>query len=288
MARPGTVTVSSSTPSSYGRILPHGEIYLDPVHAELIGAEYEIMGADDSELKDPVTDPRQWVSPERYQQWKELVGQEESEREAAYEETEEEGEEGPLEDEEGPIEGPSESEGGGESYAPGGFGGGYAGPPPVAAPPPGVPSYTPMSPPGSAPEQAQLRAVAQAVKSFRGLGGAFNKPPPAKKPTPAQTRAIARSVAKFRTNLVKGNPRTIAAFNVIRQSNPAFAASLGRRTGGLGFMVRGEVIMGDHAVSKTLASIVKTVLSPVAWGVHGVGTVSNEVGKTLNKLAGKL
>lgn len=276
----GRVFINASTPDAYGETLPHGEIWYDPVHGELIGDETPEEYAEKlramSILGDAI-DPEMWTSPERYHNWKELVGQEEeseeSESEDVTEETEEEGEEAPSE--EGPPEGePYPEEGpGGDSFAPGGFG--------APAPPPGVPTPSPGVSPG-------FPGVAAAVSAFRRtmpLRPVASRPPvPVYKRVPKKPTAKI-AVARFRANIKARNPQALKALALLKRKGRTSA----KHRAAFNLIIRGDIIAGANPIAtRTVANLLTAVLSPVAWGIHGVGTVSHEVAKTLNHLASKL
>jgi hypothetical protein len=228
------------------RELQRGEIWFDPLHAELIGGDVELLGDDTpaeyreklramaiSGADNPTVDPNMTFvsSDERYIDWKELVGDEE--------------EEPPNDGEPGPGEPPPEQMGP-DSDAPG------ESPAPSFSTPTG-----PTGPAGTAGGPA--------------YGGMH--------PT----------IARFQANIRARNPAALRALLALQRkagdnpkANAAFLAVASPWMGGK------MAIKGEPLVVGSIAHLIKTVLSPVAWGVHGVGTVSHEVGKTLTKLASKL
>jgi hypothetical protein len=250
----GKAYVNASSPDAWGETLPHGEIWFDPVHAELIGEDidsyYAKLEAMNISGEVPNIDPAMWVNPEPYRQWKELVGEEEEEEEE--EEREEEEEEGEDSEDTSVDMGPPESDEPGAS-----------GPPSFdAGPLPGV--TNPVGPAAAAmASPAVLRRFQANIK--------------ARNPTALKALLTLQHRAKSSPKAAKVYKKVAAPWIPKRKVK-----------GKASIRVHGEVIGANPVVSRALGQLVTTLLSPVAWGVHGVGTMSHEVANTLSKLAGKI
>lgn len=266
------VTTVSATPDSWAGELRRREILYDPVHAEMIGAEYSIPTPRHEEMA-PTDDVGALMDVElvgaevpiyatepAFREYQ-LVGDDTDDADLMADSVTDAPEEADSKDAPTDVVQMQDDD---DSNAPG-----------VSAPPA---FSAPSGPLGTIPPPRGVRTRSK-----------FGHPTQA-------AAAVKQSIAHFRAKIHARDPHAVKALFHLQakaQHSPIHAATLNAvKNANLGLHTAisgsvGQVLMSGSA-HVAMTRILSLALSPVAWATHGVGTVAKGVGAQLEGLARKL